>query len=130
MEQLRAIIAANVSRLRLERGLTQQELANQLNYSDKAVSKWERGESAPDISVLARIAAIFGVTVDYLITDHRAGRNAEPVQGPSAPAWDTQESAARPWRTPGPGLLRMTRPSPIWASLQACSGSKAQANSP
>ena len=59
MEQLRAIIAANVSRLRLERGLTQQELANQLNYSDKAVSKWERGESVPDISVLARIAAIF-----------------------------------------------------------------------
>lgn len=94
MEQLRAIIAANVSRLRLERGLTQQELANQLNYSDKAVSKWERGESVPDISVLARIAAIFGVTVDYLITDHRAGKNANPPQGPSAPAWETQESAA------------------------------------
>ena len=48
--------------------MTQIELAEILNYSDKAVSKWERGESVPDISVLKQIADIFGVTVDYLIT--------------------------------------------------------------
>lgn len=48
--------------------MTQIELAEILNYSDKAVSKWERGESVPDISVLKQIADTFGVTVDYLIT--------------------------------------------------------------
>ena len=64
MEQLRRIIASNISSLRLNAGLTQQELANKLNYTDKAVSKWERGESVPDISVLAAVASIFGVTVD------------------------------------------------------------------
>lgn len=49
--------------------MTQIELAERLNYSDKSVSKWERGESAPDIAVLKQMADMFGVTVDYLITD-------------------------------------------------------------
>lgn len=49
--------------------MTQLELAERLNYSDKAVSKWERGESLPDITVLKAIADLFGVTVDYLITE-------------------------------------------------------------
>ena len=49
--------------------MTQLELASKLNYSDKAVSKWERGESLPDIAVLKAIADLFGVTVDYLISD-------------------------------------------------------------
>lgn len=48
--------------------MTQIELADKLNYSDKAVSKWERGESVPDIGVLKNLADMFGVTVDYLIT--------------------------------------------------------------
>lgn len=84
MEQLRAIIAYNISSLRLKAGLTQQELAGMLNYTDKAVSKWERGESVPDISVLARVAEIFGVTVDYLITDHRPGHEPEKPEPPAA----------------------------------------------
>ena len=50
--------------------MTQAELAGQINYSDKAVSKWERAESLPDVTVLKSIADIFGVTVDYLITAH------------------------------------------------------------
>ena len=49
--------------------ITQFQLAEVLNYSDKAVSKWERGEATPDISVLKQIADYFGVTVDYLITE-------------------------------------------------------------
>ena len=57
--------------------MTQTELAEMLNYSDKAVSKWERAESVPDISVLKHIADIFGVTVDYLITsDHSEDEDA------------------------------------------------------
>lgn len=73
MEDIKAIIAENVVELRKRNGMTQIELAEKLNYSDKAISKWERGESVPDISVLKNIADLFGVTVDYLISsDHSA----------------------------------------------------------
>lgn len=72
MEDLKEIIAANITNLRKGKNLTQAELAEKLNYSDKAISKWERGESIPDITVLKDIADLFEVTVDYLITqDHK-----------------------------------------------------------
>ena len=63
MEDLKMIIAGNIGQLRRKTGMTQLELAEKLNYSDKAISKWERGESVPDISVLKSIADLFGVTV-------------------------------------------------------------------
>ena len=69
MKDLRDIVAKNIAALRTEAGLTQLKLAEKLNYSDKAVSKWERGESVPDIFMLKEIADTFGVTVDYLLTD-------------------------------------------------------------
>ena len=50
--------------------MTQAELAERLNYSDKAISKWERAESIPDIYILKRLADMFGVTVDWLIKDN------------------------------------------------------------
>ena len=68
MKELREIIAKNICDLRTEAGLTQLTFAELLNYSDKAVSKWERGESIPDIFILKRIADHFGVTVDYLLS--------------------------------------------------------------
>ena len=49
--------------------LTQIEFAEKINYSDKAVSKWERAESIPDVVTLKSIADFFGVTVDYLISE-------------------------------------------------------------
>ena len=49
-------LAQNLTRLRKAEGLTQAELATKLNYSDKAVSKWERGESVPDLYVLKQLA--------------------------------------------------------------------------
>lgn len=67
-ESLKQIIAANIAELRRSRGMTQADLAMKLNYSDKAISKWERGESVPDITVLKAIADLFEVTVDYLLT--------------------------------------------------------------
>lgn len=70
MDELKIIIASNLIRLRNTAGITQLELAERLNYSDKAVSKWERAESTPDVFVLKQIADIFGVTVDYIITAH------------------------------------------------------------
>ena len=61
MSDIKSIVAKNISELRQKRSMTQLELAEQLNYSDKAVSKWERGDSLPDISVLCDIAALFSV---------------------------------------------------------------------
>ncbi len=69
MTDYKRIIANNISELRKAVPLTQAELAEKLNYSDKAVSKWERGESIPDVVVLKDIADIFGVTVDYLLEE-------------------------------------------------------------
>lgn len=77
MDDLKVIIAANITQLRKENNLTQAELAEKLNYSDKAVSKWERGESLPDITVLKTVADMFGVAVDYLLTtDHEKEKQA------------------------------------------------------
>ncbi len=72
MKELNAIIAENIVSLRKSKGLTQLQLAEQLNYSDKAVSKWERGESLPDISVIKQIADFFSVSVDYLLTEEHS----------------------------------------------------------
>lgn len=72
MEDLKPIIAKNIIRLRQNAKLTQIELADQLNYSDKAISKWERGESMPDITVLKAIADLFEVPLDYLVQEDPA----------------------------------------------------------
>jgi len=69
-------IGANIADLRKMNGLTQAMLAEQLNYSDKAVSKWERGESVPDIPTLVQLAQLFGVSVDSLV-----GLKQAPTQG-------------------------------------------------
>lgn len=70
MEQLKPIIAKNISELRTAKNMTQFELAEYLNYSDKAVSKWERAESVPDIAVLKKIAELFQVSLDYLVEEN------------------------------------------------------------
>ncbi len=67
MEDIKSIVAKNITELRLLNNMTQMELAEKLNYSDKTISKWERGESSPDIAVLVEMANIFGVTLDYLV---------------------------------------------------------------
>lgn len=70
MEDVRHIVAKNITELRIINNMTQLELAEKLNYSDKTISKWERAESSPDISVLVEIANIFGVTLDYLVKEN------------------------------------------------------------
>ena len=72
MSDIKSIVAKNISELRQKRSMTQLELAEQLNYSDKAVSKWERGDSLPDISVLCDIAALFSVPLGYLVTEEHS----------------------------------------------------------
>ena len=73
MEDLKEVIAKNLVRLRQQAGLTQLKLAEMLNYSDKAVSKWERGESIPDLRVLIQLAEIYHIKVDDIITEHPEG---------------------------------------------------------
>jgi len=66
---LNQIVATNIVELRKEAKWTQVELAERLHYTDKAVSKWERGESLPELVTLKKIADIFGVTIDYLTSE-------------------------------------------------------------
>lgn len=70
MEEFKNIIAENLMNLRKANKLTQLELAEKLNYSDKAISKWERGESLPDILILKQLADMYGVGVDYILVAH------------------------------------------------------------
>lgn len=78
MEELKKIIAKNISTLRTEAKMTQADLAQRLNYSDKAVSKWERGESCPDIHILKQIADMFEVTVDFLLSENHDDKTELP----------------------------------------------------
>lgn len=68
-EKLKRQIGANIAAYRKRAGLTQAGLAEKLNYSDKAVSKWERGESVPDVLTLVQLANQFGITVNDLLAD-------------------------------------------------------------
>jgi transcriptional regulator with XRE-family HTH domain len=70
-------IGRRIADLRREKNLTQMELSDKLGISHQAVSKWERGESMPDISTLPLLSAIFGISVDRLLES--AGRNETRV---------------------------------------------------
>ena len=70
---------AHISRLRKERDMPQSKLADILNVTRQAVSKWERGEGFPDISILCEIAGVFGVTVDALINAGGASENEAAI---------------------------------------------------
>lgn len=85
MDELKIVFASNLIKLRTGAGLTQAELGEKLHYSDKAVSKWERGESVPDAYVLKCMADMFGVSVDYLITGH------DQWEKPTEPGEETVE---------------------------------------
>ena len=72
MEELRKIIGNNLTELRKRKGLTQLELAEKFNYTDRAVSKWENGDTLPDIEVLYQLCEFYGVTLDYLTHEDNA----------------------------------------------------------
>lgn len=67
MDELKSIISKNLVELRTKARLTQLQLAEMLNYSDKAVSKWERGEAIPDIRVLIQLSELYGISIDNLV---------------------------------------------------------------
>ena len=68
-EKLKENFSHNLACYRRRAGLTQLELAEKLNYSDKSVSKWERGDGLPDLLMVATIASLFGMSVDDMISD-------------------------------------------------------------
>ena len=72
LEKLKRQIGTNIALQRKNAGLTQVGLAEKLNYSDKAVSKWERGDSMPDILTLVQLSELFEVSVDDLLSDPNA----------------------------------------------------------
>ena len=71
-ENVKYRIGSNIAAYRKREGLTQVSLAEKLNYSDKAVSKWERGESVPDVLTLMQLAEQFEITVAELLEDPNA----------------------------------------------------------
>lgn len=71
-------LGKRIAALRKEKGMTQEELAEKLGVSPQAISKWENGQSCPDISLLPRLAVIFGVTTDLLLTGEQ--ETTPPVQ--------------------------------------------------
>lgn len=80
MENLDTIIANNLCYLRKKAGLTQIEFGKKFNYSDKTVSKWELGSVIPGIETLKDIADFYGVSVDYLITEHKSNADFQTIQ--------------------------------------------------
>ncbi|MFR5103617.1 MAG: helix-turn-helix domain-containing protein, partial [Christensenellaceae bacterium] len=77
---VKMIVAKNLIELRKRKNFTQGELAEMLNYSDKTISKWENGDSLPDISVLASLAEIYGITLDDLIHENAAEKVADKAE--------------------------------------------------
>ena len=70
INELKYNIAQNIYYLRTVNHMTQSELGEKLNYSDKAISKWERAEGMPDAFVLKQLSQLFNVSVDYLLSEH------------------------------------------------------------
>jgi len=66
-----AIIGKNLLKLRKDKKLTQLEVAEKFNYSDKSISKWEKGESLPSVEVLCELAQFYGVTLDNLTSENQ-----------------------------------------------------------
>lgn len=65
--EINQIIAENIKYLRKQNKMTQEDLGNKIGYSDKTISKWENGDTMPDVQTLYSLANIFGVTIDYFV---------------------------------------------------------------
>jgi transcriptional regulator with XRE-family HTH domain len=107
MDELKLVVASNLIKLRQQSGMTQAELGEKLNYSDKTVSKWERGESIPDAYVLTQLANLYGLTVDALL--HTDDGWHAPEDGPHA----VQDGGAPTFRS---NVVTMVAIAGIWTA--------------
>ena len=89
-------IGRRLAALRQDEGLNQEELAERLGVSRQAVSKWERGESTPDITNLVALSELYGVSIDYLAKGCGATATVQPEEGvaPDEDAWPVAEEAS------------------------------------
>lgn len=85
-------LGEKIQELRRKRGMSQDELAEKLDISRQAVSKWERDEAVPETEKIIRIAQEFGVSIDYLLLDHEA--STQPQEIPRQVPVSTQEPSA------------------------------------
>ena len=79
MKTLNEIVGENLTFLRKKAGFTQLELGEKFNYSDKTVSKWEQGDILPSVDVLKNIADFYGVSVDYVLSEHTSNREFNSI---------------------------------------------------
>ena len=113
-EELKSRVGANIARLRREQGMTQAELADRINYSDKAVSKWERAESLPDVLTLIALAEQLGTDLNTL-TGLSAAPAAEPEPVPEPVAQpEPPEKPARKRRTADRGVIQKLCSILVW----------------
>lgn len=80
MSDLKQVVAENITNLRCANQLTQFQLGEKINYSDKAISRWERAEAIPDARVLLQLSELFGVSVDYLLHSHEGETAVKQVK--------------------------------------------------
>ena len=102
-EELKLRVGSNIARLRRERGLTQAELAERINYSDKAVSKWERAESLPDVLTLLNLAEQLGTDLNTLTGCAPEIPEPEPMPEPAP------EPEPEPVPEPEPAVKTLSR---------------------
>ena len=102
-EELKLRLGSYIARLRRERGLTQAELAERINYSDKAVSKWERAESLPDVLTLLNLAEQLGTDLNTLTGCAPEIPEPEPMPEPAP------EPESEPVPEPEPAVKTLAR---------------------
>ena len=101
-ENLKNQIGSNIALFRRRAGLTQAGLAERLNYSDKAISKWERGESIPDVLTLVQLSELFGISVNDLVAD------------PKSPAVTREENAPAEKPKANKGVILALSSTLVW----------------
>ena len=109
-DELKSRVGANIARLRRERGMTQAELAERINYSDKAVSKWERAESLPDVLTLLSLAEQLDTDLNTLV-GMSANPKTEPVSEPESPI---SEKPVKKRRTADRGVIQQLSSILVW----------------
>ena len=79
--RIRSVLAEKLAAYRKRAGLTQAELAEKLNYSDKSISKWERGDGMPDLLVLCRLADLYDIPLDAFLREGPLVRSQREQKG-------------------------------------------------
>ena len=119
-------LAEKIAKLRKEKGLTQSQLAEMINVSNKTISRWETGEGYPEITLVMPLAKALGVTTDYLLcitqdqeqeqtqtADTAAGRGVQEIPQTSGPRCTGQTDAKPPKHADRPAERFSFRPAQL-----------------